>query len=1018
MQKKGSLKLLRGAAAACAVLTTVSIGAAGMAAYWEPTINQFLGTSSTKVVTSEESTGEGLYTYENKDIKTSDDLVKWHKDLAVREQREGSVLLKNNGALPLAEGAKVTLLGNRSVVSVYGGQIGSSPETSQNVSLEAALTDRLFEVNPVALSAYNKYLGGDGSSGARENGPTILNNSFNPVENLNAAIAINEPSVAQLVEKEAGFENSFSQYGDAAIVVIGRPSSEAADFAPGAAGLKNPSEFEAGANILGLSINEKAIIDYACEKFDKVVVLVNSDSAMELDYLKNKTEVDSVLWIGAVGNYGFYGVADLLKGVVSPSGHLPDTYAVNSANSPAMVNYGVFKYSNLSAISDDKSYIDYRAIAYLDEKEGIYTGYRYYETRYEDAVLGRYNAASAVGSSTDSGWSYDSEVSYAFGYGLSYTTFKQEILGFTERLGKISVDVKVTNTGDRKGKDVVQVYVQTPYTDYDRTNHVEKASIQLAGFEKTSELDPNGEETVTVTFDKKYIASYDYVNARTYILDAGDYYLSIGNGAHEAINNVLKAKDPSLTVDGDASMTRTWHQDALDDKAYATSGNGTEITNRFDDMNANYWTGDKSKLYEGQLSRSDWQTTWPTANEGLAASDAMIAELRNKVYTTEGVSTAETKWGQNTGLTIGMLKGAKFDDERWAELLSTMTLDEAVYFFCNGKDATQTISSIGLDAQHVQDGPLGFCYAPLGKYNDGKDGDPTAMKSDDANKDYNIYDSVTEPVIAAAFNKELVKEQGELFGTDSLWCNSFILWGPGLNTHRTPYNGRNHEYYSEDPMLTNYLGAAMTEGAFKYGLILAPKHFAFNDQESNRTGVAVFMNEQRARENELRAFQGAFEDAGCMGTMTAFNRAGLRYASAHKGLMTDVLKNEWGFKGYAVTDMINGEYYMRADTALMAGTTILDTTSNSDSEALINAIKNDAAAQNMLKDAMHANLWTIANSNALQGIDNLSKVIAVTPWWKALLVSLEAIFGVLTGAAIVGYCLVLYFKKDDKKETA
>jgi beta-glucosidase len=439
-------------------------------------------------------------------------------------------------------------------------------------------------------------------------------------------------------------------------------------------------------------------------------------------------------------------------------------------------------------------------------------------------------------------------------------------------------------------------------------------------------------------------------------------------------------------------------------------------------MNLNTWTG--SALYTNQLSRSDWQATWPKGYEvsgaahttSLTATAAMIKELTNDVYTTEGATATETKWGQNTGLTIGTMKGASYDDERWDALLSTITVEEAINFFCNSQNQTPAIDSIGLAMQHVQDGPLGFCYQTLGKFNENEEGDPTAMAEDDANAGYSINDSVTEPVLAASFNQDLLEEQGELFGTDSLWCNSTILWGPGLNTHRTPYNGRNHEYYSEDSMLTNYMGAAIVKGALKYGCVLAPKHFAFNDQETNRTGVSVFMNEQRAREIELRAFQGAFDDAGCMGTMTAFNRVGMRYASANKGLMTNILKGEWGFTGYIVTDMINGPLYMRADTSLMAGTTCLDTSLNKDSVALMNAIKDDPAALYALKEAMHSNLWVLANSNALNGINNLSKVISVTPWWKATLIAVDVVFGVLAVAALAGYVAVTILKKNDVEE--
>lgn len=1011
MAKTEKLKLLRGMTAVCALLTTFSIGAATIANDWEDNINEFLGTSSTKTVTSTESNPEDLYTYVNGDITNSQQLVDWHKDLAVREQQEGSVLLKNtSGALPLAAGAKVTLLGNRSVNSVFGGQIGSSPNASQNVTLVDALTDRGFQVNPTTVEAYQTV----------NKAPGRLSNSFGMVTKVPNGLQINEPSVDELLAANSGWAASLNTYSDAAIVVVGRPSSEAADFYPGADGIRDASEFEEGANVLGLSINEKAIVDYACEHFSKVVVLVNSDSAMELDYLQNKSGVQSILWIGAPGNYGFLGVADLLKGVVSPSGHLPDTYAVDSTSSPAMVNFGLFSFSNYADYAGNSN--ESKGFAYLDEQEGIYTGYRYYETRYEDSVLNRYNATSATGASSGSAWNYDNEVLYSFGYGLSYTTFKQELVSVSEKRGEISVTVKVTNEGSYDGKDVVQVYVQTPYTDYDRANHVEKSAIQLAGFEKTGTLTKNGgTETVTVTFDKKYIASYDYVNAKTYILDAGDYYLSIGNGAHEALNNVLKAK--GADVAGDASKSYHWTQDELNKTTYATA-NGADVTNQLDDMNINYWTGNENALYTNQLSRSDWSGTWPKGytvtgdihTTNLVASAAMIKELTNDVFTTEGGDTTPTLWGQDTGLTIGALKGADYDDDRWNALLSTITLEEAIEFFCRAQNQTNAISSINLNTQHVQDGPLGFSYQTLGHFNENQEGDPAAMDENDANSGYYVYDSVTEPVLAASFNKQLLEEQGELFGTDSLWSNTAILWAPGLNTHRTPYNGRNHEYYSEDSMLTNYMGAAITTGALKYGLVVAPKHFAFNDQETNRTGVSVFMNEQRAREIELRAFQGAFDDAGCMGTMTAFNRAGLRYASAHEGLITNILKEEWGFNGYIVTDMINGPMYMRADTSLMAGTTCLDTSGNATALELMNAVKDDPAVQNALKEAMHANLWVLANSNALNGIDSLTQVIFVTPWWKVTLVSLESVFGVLTGAAAIGYVAMVLIKKNDQKE--
>ena len=1015
------------------MFAVVFIGGQAIAASWSSFIDGYLGTSHTETVVGEESSSESLYTYKNEDITSTSDLIAWHKDLAERMQEEGSVLLKNeDSALPLNKNSKVTLLGNRSVNSVYGGQIGSSPSSSQNVSLATALADRGFDVNSATVSVY--------SDSNIVSTPGRLSNSFQMVTSVPTGLTINEPDVSTLTSASAWSIDGYDGDNGAAIVVVGRPSSEAADFYPGEEGMGNPDEFEDGENILGLSINEKAIVEYAIDNFDTVVVLVNSDSAMELDWLEANEGVDAILWIGAVGNYGFYGVADLLNGDATPSGHLPDTYASDSTSSPAMVNFGLFSYSNYASYSGNSD--SSKGFAFLDEQEGIYTGYRYYETRYEDTVYGRYNATSTTGSSTGSAWNYADEVTYTFGYGLSYTTFNQEIVKTSVNDGIVTVEVEVTNTGAYSGKDVVQIYVQTPYTDYDRTNSVEKSSVQLAGFEKTEEIEPGDSVTVTVEFDLKYIASYDYINAKTYILDAGEYYLAVGNGAHEALNNILAYKyedgDTGVNMDAivgsyDAGKATTFmNLTSLDKTTYATS-NGTTVTNQLDDMNLNYWTGDD--MDTNQLSRSDWSGTWPKGytvsgdihTTNLTATSAMITELTNDVYDqvyAEALAanpdwTEETEWDVFSGLTIGSLKGADYDDERWDTLLASMSLEEAITFYITGQNQTNYITSIGLSTAWVQDGPLGFCNTTLGNYNDHNPDDPAYMAEDDAYSSYRINDLVTEVVLGASFSKDLLYEMGELLGTDSLYSNSTIIWAPGLNTHRTPYNGRNHEYYSEDSMLTNYLGAAVSQGALKYGCIVAPKHFAFNDQETNRTGVSVFMNEQRAREIELRAFQGAFEEGGAMGTMTAFNRAGVRYASAHYGLMTNILKGEWGFTGYAVTDMINGPLYMRADTSLMAGTTILDTSSNATSQELLEAIMDDNVAQNALKEAMHANLWVLANSNAMNGIDEYTSLIEVTPWWEATIISLETIFIVLSAAGLIGYAAICVIdRKKNKKEEA
>lgn len=1033
MRKKTALNLLRGATVACALLTTVSIGAGKIAGDWADFIDATLGTTHKKIVNSTDIDPAERYKFVNEDITSTTELIAWHKDLAERMAEEGAVLLKNNTTagkgLPLTGSSpKVTLLGIRSVNPVYGGNIGSSANTAQAVDYATALTEKGFDVNTTVVNAYKQMPADFGRD-----------MSFGMVQSVSPKFKSGEAAIADVMAKESGWASAISNYSSGtAVVVIGRPSSEAANFYPGEDGLADKNEFDTGANFLGLSKNEKALIDYAGSTFSNVVVVVNSSCAMELEYAEAHEKVNSIVWIGDPGTYGLLGLADVLKGEVTPSGHLPDTYAVDSASSPAMVNFGLMSYKNYADYDGNTD--NSKGFAFLDEAEGIYTGYRYYETRYEDQILNRYGANSVKGSSTGSAWNYDDEITYTFGYGLSYTTFKQEIVAgsFKDSGGKISIDVKVTNTGDTyPGKDVVQVYVQTPYGEHEIENHIEKSAIQLAGFEKTNVLYPASKadsthpnsQTLTVTFDKKYIASYDYVNAKTYILSAGDYYLSIGNGAHEALNNVLKAKNAN--VDGDAAKTHKWNYAVINDTAYARA-NGVDVTNQLDDMNLNYWTGDKTKLWEGQLSRSNWNGTWPEGytttgtirTTTLEATEAMQKELKNLAYEDiyaamkDAYGTTAPKWGQSTGYTIGMMKGTPetptpFDDPRWEQLLDTITLDEAVAFYTNGNSLFKNLDSIAFVGATLGDGPLGF--GTSFKNNQNEDGDPAAVKADDPNSGYNLQDGALECLLGASFNKELLYEFGRRFGTDSLWANQVLLWGPGINVHRTPYNARNHEYYSEDPMLCNLLAAEQTKGSESLGLIVGVKHFSFNDQETNRTGVSVFMNEQRAREIELRAFQGAFEEGGAKGTMTAFNRVGVRFAGAHQGLMTNILRKEWGFDGYNITDMINGPMYMRADTSLLAGTTILDTTNNTTSTELIENIKNDPVVQNALRDALHRNLWAIVNSNTLNGVDNLSKVVSVMPWYDALILGLEIGFGVLTAAGIVGYVLVTLKKKDDEE---
>jgi beta-glucosidase len=1030
--KKSAVRKWRGLTCVFASTLAVVIAGSMICETWKDMIDSRTGTVSSKIVSKTSDKSTDLYTYKS-DYSSTAELVNAHKSLAEQIQEEGCVLLKNDGsALPLKKGSKVTLLGMRSQYSSYGGQIGSSAVSMQNVSLETALKEKGFSVNPTMVNIYSKI--GSKVTGTQLNfftkksenvygfQPGTLSTSFFDSNNI-SALKIGEPSLSQYQSVDSAYADSFSKYNDAAIVVIGRPSTEAADFYPGKSGM---AEDEGATSILGLTTNEKNVIALAESKFDNVVVLINSDNPMEIQDLKDDAKIDSILWVGEPGNYGFLGVADVLNGTVSPSGHLYDTYAADSTSSPAMANYGLISYANQDDISTSKlTYTDYRAGWYEVEAEGIYTGYKYYETRYADAVAGAGNAASATGSSNGGAWNYADEVSYGFGYGLSYTTFEQTLgkVSFNSKDHTATVNVTVKNTGKAVGKDTVQLYAQSPYTAYDKQNKVEKAAVQLLGFEKTKELQPGESAEVTVTVDLQYLASYDYTNAKTYIMDAGNYYFAIGNGSHDALNNILasqgKTTSDGMDYSGNANNAYKWTQNNFDSKTYSKSANGTKVTNQLDNADLNYYESGTVTY----LSRSDWKSTWPKTYSGISANSKLIKQLRNDTYTIAKNEDTSTIFPEKSkSVTLTSLKGASFTDSRWNFLLNQLTLDEACYGIRYGGTKIKALKSIGSFDVWEADGPIGFSDFKLGDRSTDKSS-PTYIKSDDSNAKYSTCDMPTEPVVGAAFNKDLANKEGALFGNDSLWNNTPVLWAPGMNTHRTPYNGRNHEYYSEDSMLTNYLGTAAVKGANSKGLILSPKHFAFNDQETNRIGLCEFMNEQKARECDLRAFQGAFE-GGALGTMTSFNRIGATYVNAHEGLMKNILRSEWGFKGLVATDMVNGENYITVKESTVYGGASLMLASSDDYAKkgaaweyfTADGVKGDATLCTAIRENYHYLLYALANSNAMNGISGSSYIVNLMTWWRALFIALEALFAILIIISLIGYIRAV--KKAEIKEVA
>lgn len=1060
---------------------TIIIGV--VAESYKATIDTALGTLSERFV-SENTESDPLYDkfQPSAEVLNADGTGNSHAliqkaiDLNRQQAAEGAVLLKNNTeagqGLPLAGGSNVTLLGIRSHVSLLGSSFGVKAQ-GPYISLEQALTQNVTDFkNTIAYSLNNNFMTGEVTRGMTIdawNGDEFefegAGFAVNPVmtdiyEQLNevylhsenetpdAVYDPGEPSLAEVRSTNPDYAASFSQYGDAAIVVISRPSAESKDYLPG--GVAEGLGFE---EPLQLTTNEKDVIKMAKECSDNVIVLVNSANSIEIDDLKNDPEIDAILWIGFPGCYGMLGISDILCGRVSPSGALPDIYAAYNMSAPAMQNMGDFHYTNAEEmVTRGGGMFGGTTGHYLIEAEGIYTGYRYYETRYYDAVLGNGNATSPVGAyASKSEWNYDNEVSYGFGYGLSYTDFTQEFQGEPEfsietdpETGVCNAyatfNVNVTNVGGMAGKSIVQIYGQAPYT----AGGVEKAAIQLLNFEKSDTLNPGESQVVSVKVDLQYIASYDNSHDNgdgtfgTYILDPGKYYFAVGNGAHDALNNIMARQGVApelLAGESNAAMAyeREIGEDFISSTAFSVAKTGEKISNQLDYADWNYFQPGEVTY----LSRTDWAGTYPKSyTEMTLTNQELIDYLNGHYYTIQTQDdTSDIVWGKDSDLMFYEMFGLDFDDEKWDILLDKITLEEAQYLATFGGPSIPGISSIGTVETYMTENAGNGIAVNL---NASKDADaPWSISSDDPNGNWHPEVFANAPLVAASFNPDLYKEVGAFIGEESLFTGIPILWGPGLNTHRHAYNGRNGEYYSEDPVLSGVAAMEFAIGALDYGLIAAPKHYAFNDQETNRSGVAPYMLEQRAREIELRAYQIAFEatkydteeeDAGMRGLMVSFSKIGPVECTASYEMMTEILKEEWGFKGYAVTDIYDDTDIYGA--VLASGTTCYDTRGISGfygSTTLENCstfatqidgnkvssvlLAGDARLQEAVKDSCHNILYAFSQSSMMNRYNSTTRIQQAMTWWRMAYIIAIAAFGIL----FLGSGL-LYVKSTRRKE--
>ena len=950
-------------------------------------INMVLKTESTKTI------GDAGDTYFEADYASAAEQEKAAQAICETAEANGATLLLNReNALPLAQGAKVSLFGTGSADFVYGGTGSGSVDSSKALNLKDALEADGFSVNP---TVWNFYTTGAGKDYRRQLAPGSLNNYIFD----NSGYLINE--VPQSVFTDAEW-NSVADYGDAAIMVVSRVCGEGSDLPWFGTG-------DGDGNILSLSQEERDILKKladlkAAGQVKSIIVLLNVSNPMELDFLQPSLcgvdyGVDACLWVGEVGQNGIEAIGDILNGTVNPSGKLVDTYCYDNLTSPAMQNTYVTSYTNAAeqGLAFKSTCNEY----YEVYQEGIYVGYRYYETRYEDTVLGNANVGK---------YDYASTVAYPFGYGLSYTTFEYSGLTMKEDGDNFVFTVSVSNTGSVDGREAVQIYMQSPYTDYDRENGIEKAAVELVGFEKVAV--PAGQTvSVDVTVPKSELRAYDANGAKTYIVDAGNYYFATGNGSHEALNNILVAKAEledaaNGTVDlnkmvgtGDASLAVQYQQASLDATTYAKTTDGTEISNQLDHADLNKFDDDTSNdvVY---VSRSNWKNTMPEATitatayqaaVQIAANDAIVAGL---AIQDQPESTGEMPtMGKEGTLTLPQFVGVPMDgsitvngqEYTWDDLLDQLTFSDMTKLVGLAYHSTASASNVGKPATKDENGPLGLTANLTGG------GSSTGYTSAD--------------ILAATFDREIAEAVGRSLGNDCLMATGKAysgLYGPGVNIHRTPYGGRNFEYYSEDPFISGQICAAQVGGIQSKGVYVYMKHFALNDQDTGRDGLCVWTNEQAAREIYLQAFEYPIEQANALCVMTSFNRLGTTWAGGDYNLLTNILRNEFGMKGIILTDFSNSNNYMDVVQGVVAGGNAWDANDANKWPAKLKEYKDNATVCNAMRDASKHILYTVANSNAMNGVSENVQIVEVRAWWQTAILVLDVVFGVLAvGSAVM-----------------
>lgn len=838
----------------------------------------------------------------------SDETNEEAAEVAEEIMEDGIVLLKNESLLPLNETKKLNIFGWESINPAYGGAgSGGINDLYDIVSLNQGLENAGFSINQELVDFYNNY-------GADNPEMSIQKQSW----------TLPEPPVDTYNDE---LIKSAKEYSDVAVVVLSRKAGEGHNDIPmdvSKAAYDNNSDkyddFPEGEHYLQLSQTERDMVDMVCSNFDNVIVIYNGANQFELGFADEYPQIKSVVWCPGTGNVGFNALGKVFSGEVNPSGKTPDTFVYDMTTAPWWNNAEKIEYTNLADMAVEgmnAGTAQVYAPAFTNYVEGIYVGYKYYETAAQEGAI-----------------DYDKTVQYPFGYGLSYTEFEQKMGELEEKDGQISVDVEVTNTGDVAGKDVVEVYYKPPYTN----GGIEKSSANLIEFEKTNLLQPGESQTVTVTFSIEDMASYDENNAKAYVLEKGDYVISINSDSHTVLDQKTYTVDKDVVYKGE-------NKRASDD---------TAATNVFEDEK-----GDVTYLSRADHFANYEEATVAPASAELGEPYVSEYHLNSNFDKTTYLNDEDVMptTGADNGLTLADMRDADYDDPRWEKLLDQLTVDEMANMIAMAGYQTAAIDSVGKVATLDFDGPAAI------------------------NNNFTGVGSIGFPievVVASTWNKELAQAWGECMGKISQEMGAEGWYAPGMNTHRTAFGARNYEYFSEDGVLAGNMGAKAVEGARKYGVYSYIKHFAL--YEGNAKMVSVWSNEQAIREIYLKPFEISVKQGGANAVMVSWSFLGDKWTGESSNLMKTVLRDEWGFRGMALTDFFrnNGHGFMNADAALANGVDAMLSTFNGEENNVANPEHPTSVLQ--MRNACKNVMYTVVSSWAYDG---KHKETGMENWKKA-----------------------------------